>query len=169
MKKLVTVSLFIFWAISVAILVAAFLSYQNHKGTPLGAATPPAGSQLAAELTQAGGQMTLNIAEVAKHNSVSDCWMVINNKVYDLSSFLNLHPGGVGSMAGDCGREATRAYDTKNIGRPHSAAAQAMLASYYVGDLNQAIGQSQIQQNIQKAQSSPPPAGLQGGEGGEDD
>jgi hypothetical protein len=34
------------------------------------------------------------LADVAKHNSATDCWMVINDKVYDVTSFIDEHPGG---------------------------------------------------------------------------
>ena len=31
-----------------------------------------------------------------KHNKDGDCWIAVNNKVYDLSKFAMLHPGGAG-------------------------------------------------------------------------
>ncbi|PWA96430.1 cytochrome b5, heme-binding site-containing protein [Artemisia annua] len=32
--------------------------------------------------------------EASEHNSAGDCWVVIDGKVYDVSSYLDDHPGG---------------------------------------------------------------------------
>ncbi len=32
--------------------------------------------------------------EVAKHNKSSDCWLILDGEVYDVTKFLESHPGG---------------------------------------------------------------------------
>jgi L-lactate dehydrogenase (cytochrome) len=33
--------------------------------------------------------------EVKKHNKENDCWIVLNGIVYDISNYINSHPGGI--------------------------------------------------------------------------
>lgn len=32
--------------------------------------------------------------DVAKHNSENDLWLVVDGKIYDVTKFINEHPGG---------------------------------------------------------------------------
>jgi cytochrome b involved in lipid metabolism len=76
--------------------------------------------------TQSGISMT----EVAKHNSSSDCWLVVSGKVYNVTSYVSRHPGGNEILKG-CGKDATSMF--ANVG--HSSTARNMLNSFYVGDV----------------------------------
>jgi cytochrome b involved in lipid metabolism len=107
----------------------------------------------------------LNISEIAKHNLRNDCWLLIDNKIYNVTSYISSHPGGVGNITNYCGREASSAFN----GLPHSTSAHSLLAQYYVGDLNQVSSNGQIQQNVQSTQSVTPPAGRGDDDEKEDD
>ncbi|KAH9964363.1 peroxisomal acyl-CoA-dehydrogenase [Lactifluus volemus] len=50
--------------------------------------------------------------DVAKHNKVDDLWVIIDAKVYDLTRFKNLHPGGAAVLLDDdiAGQDATDAF-----------------------------------------------------------
>ncbi|PIN10951.1 Cytochrome b5 [Handroanthus impetiginosus] len=72
------------------------------------------------------------LAEVSEHNSSKDCWVVINGKVYDVTKFLEDHPGGDEVLISSTGKEATD--DFEDVG--HSASAKAMMEEFYVGDIN---------------------------------
>lgn len=73
--------------------------------------------------------------DVAKHGKETDCWMVIEKKVYDLTTYLTKHPVGSAIMVPWCGIEATAGMRTKGVGRDHSSFAWGQLSDYYIGDL----------------------------------
>lgn len=51
---------------------------------------------------------TFTATEVAKHNNANDCWIIIENRVYDVTKFLKEHPGGSKVVLKLAGKDATR-------------------------------------------------------------
>ena len=69
--------------------------------------------------------------EVAKHNTAEDCWIIIHDKVYDVTSFLPEHPGGKKVVVREAGKDATAKFDSlhdSNVLRKYGQ-------DLYVGDL----------------------------------
>jgi len=62
------------------------------EGTP--AVAPPAADAPAADAPVVPSEPTFSLAEVAKHMSKADAWIVIDGKVFDVTEFLEDHPGG---------------------------------------------------------------------------
>ncbi len=77
---------------------------------------------------------SLDSATVARHNSQGDCWTIIDNKVYDLTSYIRLHPGGEQTIREACGIEATQLFNTKGGRGSHSAYAHTLLNSFFIGN-----------------------------------
>jgi len=71
------------------------------------------------------------LKEVAVHCRVDSCWMIVSNKVYDLTDFIEYHPGGYEIMLEYGGSDATNAF----IEKPHTIEATDMFEKYLIGEL----------------------------------
>jgi len=81
-----------------------------------------------------GGNQSYTMSQVATHNNPSDCWSAINGGVYDLTDWINRHPGGPQFIIGLCGSDGSAMFNQKH---GHSFSAQAALALLQIGDLKQ--------------------------------
>jgi len=72
-------------------------------------------------------------AEIKKHNTSSDLWVVIGKKVYNLSEFADDHPGGDSVLVTEAGKDATAAFEETG----HSATALKEREKYYIGDVKE--------------------------------
>ena len=71
------------------------------------------------------------LEEVSKHNKKDDAWLIINNKVYDITKWIPIHPGGMIIMKG-VGKDATELFN--NIG--HDNYAKNKLKTFQIGLLS---------------------------------
>ena len=107
--------------------------------------------------------VALTLSELAKHNSQTSCWLLISGKIYNVTNAIGNHPGGANEIIKFCGTDATVAFQTKDArGSNHSSSAYAMLAQYYIGDLNQSVSGSQTT-------TAPAPVSTGRTRGGDDD
>lgn len=74
---------------------------------------------------------TIHLHEVAWHDALDNCWLVIHDYVYDCTDFLKSHPGGQDVLLEYAGRDATLAF----IGTGHSTIARKTLDQYKIGEL----------------------------------
>ena len=99
-------------------------------------------SQGAPQDTTVKQKKTFTIDEVASHNSRTDCWTIISGQVYELTDFINRHPGG-DEVLRACGTDATTLFTSRTTkdgqsigsGTPHSQAAQEQLDQLKLGTL----------------------------------
>jgi hypothetical protein len=54
----------------------------------------PTFAPLSLLLVRCPGKRVFTRGEVARHNTDEDLWVIINGRVYDLTVWLNFHPGG---------------------------------------------------------------------------
>ncbi|XP_059634902.1 cytochrome B5-like protein [Cornus florida] len=73
---------------------------------------------------------TYTKAEVSLHNKRTDCWIIIKEKVYDVTSYVEEHPGGDAILA-HAGDDSTEGF----FGPQHATRVFDMIDDFYMGDL----------------------------------
>ncbi|CAB0042975.1 unnamed protein product [Trichogramma brassicae] len=64
------------------------------------------------DLTGVGGRLqTVTPTELAKHNKIDDAWIAIRGTVYNITRYMNFHPGGVPELMKGVGIDATKLFD----------------------------------------------------------
>ncbi|CAL5427232.1 unnamed protein product [Camellia sinensis] len=107
----------------------------EQRPTNKGIHRPLSISLISSCITLMGGDgKVFTLAEVSEHNTPKDCWLVIDGKVYDVTKFLEDHPGGDEVLLSATGKDATD--DFEDVG--HSSSARAMMDEFYVGDIDSA-------------------------------
>lgn len=79
--------------------------------------------------TTTGG---FTMAKVSTHNSAQSCWTTISGNVYDLTSWIDQHPGGAQAILSLCGIDGTSAFLAQHGGQGKP---ERELATFLIGKL----------------------------------
>lgn len=77
---------------------------------------------------------TFTLAQVTTHASASNCYSAINGIVYDLTAWINKHPGGSREILRICGKDGSNAFNGQHGG---DARPEQILAGFEIGTLAQ--------------------------------
>ncbi|CAI7584705.1 unnamed protein product [Penicillium pancosmium] len=80
-------------------------------------------------------------AEVASHNNAKSCYIAIGRNVYDVTDFVQDHPGG-GDLILDYAGKDVEEIMKDEISHEHSEAAYEILEDYQIGFLSSGVGAS---------------------------
>lgn len=72
------------------------------------------------------------LSEVEERNTFKSTWIIINHKIYDVTKFLEEHPGGEEVLREQAGGDATESFE--DVG--HSTDAREMAESFLIGELH---------------------------------
>ena len=122
----------IFGAVAIVLVGAAGYAIMSSKPQSSETKQPPAtlGVEAQADTQQnlptqqdvapAAGN-TVTTAELAKHNTLTDCWVSVSGKVYDVTKIIPTHKNGEQLVGSHCGGDATIAFTTRGGKGPHPA------------------------------------------------
>jgi cytochrome b involved in lipid metabolism len=80
----------------------------------------------------ANTEATYSLADIAIHNTQADCWTLVFDKVYNITTYIRNHPGGASSISKICGKDGTSIFDNKHGG---SSSQALILSTYKIGVL----------------------------------
>ncbi|XP_013856229.1 cytochrome b5 [Austrofundulus limnaeus] len=78
------------------------------------------------------GVRYFRLSEIEAQNSFRSTWIIIHNKVYDVTKFLEEHPGGEEVLREQAGGDATESFE--DVG--HSTDAREMASSFVIGEVH---------------------------------
>ncbi|XP_064399084.1 cytochrome b5-like [Halichondria panicea] len=78
-------------------------------------------------------EKTFSWEEVNKHNNSESLWLVVHDIVYDVTKFMEEHPGGEEVLLEQAGKDSTGSFE--DVG--HSPDAREMAESYRIGTVSQ--------------------------------
>lgn len=72
--------------------------------------------------------------EVARHCTKDSCWVLLGTKVYDVTAFLRMHPGGEALILSRSGKDVSR--EMEGPPHRHSENARRWMEQYYIGEVD---------------------------------
>jgi len=76
------------------------------------------------------------VNEISNHNTPSDCWVIFEDSVYDLTDYLDEHDVYL-DIREWCGTDMTEAFVTKDdTGRDHKGSSYLLLEVYKIGEID---------------------------------
>jgi predicted heme/steroid binding protein len=87
----------------------------------------------------------LDLEDVRSHNKEWDCWVILDQVVYDVTLYLDYHPGGKGEIMRFAGQDATDAFNTAHPWVNY----QAIIGKLRVGALRRHVSNASFVNRIE--------------------
>lgn len=62
------------------------------------------------------GSKSFTLPEISSHDNATSCYSAINGQIYDLTAWVNMHPGGQGPILAVCGTDGTKKFMKEHKG-----------------------------------------------------
>lgn len=104
----------------------------GHSGATAVWGGTTAASTTSATASASSSSESYTLDEVKQHNQATDCWAAIEGEVYNLTDWVNQHPGGADHIVAICGTDATKAFEQQHAGQQRPA---SELKQFLIGTL----------------------------------
>ena len=99
------------------------------------------------------------MGEVSQHCHPHDVWLIIDGRVYDVSDFVEEHPGGVDAILRRPGQDNSEGFN----GPQHPEKVHQLIGEYYIGTVRaEGEGGAGRQNTAKEAKGSGAEDGVQG-------
>ncbi len=142
MKKFTLTFIILFFTIVLVVGILALLF------PPTGSNSKSAGGTVTNTGATATAK-TFTLDTISQHSTVGDCYLVVKGAVYDVSSYVSMHPGGKNSITTRCGKEVTSIFLSI-----HSNFAWDLLGKYYIGEVSSSADQGAGDAVVQATQDA---------------
>lgn len=137
MIKKIIISIVVAVIIIQALIVVIIMSTDKPAPTPVNSTNDVTNSVTNNTTTistdTSKSDKTYTLADISKHKTTSDCWTTVNGGVYDLTPFVNNHPGGVSNITKVCGIDGSTLFGDQHGGERRPA---NELSSLKIGSLS---------------------------------
>ncbi|TFY79321.1 hypothetical protein EWM64_g4683, partial [Hericium alpestre] len=90
--------------------IAHNLHQTIHCDSPIQKQPPSTSTNPDAPQKPAGARALIPYSELQRHNTRGDLWVLIDGEVYNATGIIDTHPGGVGPLLKNGGKDATKAF-----------------------------------------------------------
>ncbi|XP_008284757.1 fatty acid 2-hydroxylase [Stegastes partitus] len=90
--------------------------------------------------------------EVARHRTADSCWVLLGTRVYDVTAFLRMHPGGEALIRSRSGKDVSQ--EMEGPPHRHSENARRWMEQYYIGELDRDGGAQEAQTLRERTKTS---------------
>ena len=87
---------------------------ESPSPTPTKSASPTPTQTPSKSATPTASNPGYTMAQVKANNSRQSCWTIIDNYVYDLTRWINSHPGGASAILSLCGVDGSAAFNAQH-------------------------------------------------------
>lgn len=126
--------LYVYLLMSLLVVVSG-VSYLRIRDNLYQPVTQPLVNSQVLSVQQTGYE-NFSILEVSKHDSANDCWLIVEDSIYNMTNFMKKHPGGSRVITGLCGKDGTNTFKNRGELGSHPKSAGETLMDYFVGKVS---------------------------------